>query len=83
MEKIAQECMGYPSAGGRLVSFFKKNVNCTMREQNITEITLEEIRLRWQKTSKHKLRNSQECPITKIGTQIPHTKNTMYSRKIT
>lgn len=52
MEKIAQECMGYPSAGGRLVSFFKKNVNCTMREQNITEITLEEIRLRMAKDIK-------------------------------
>ena len=32
--------------------FFKKNVNCTMREQSVMEITLDEIRLRMVKDIK-------------------------------
>lgn len=49
---ITKECMGCQSSGERLVIFFLKNVNCTMREQKVMEITLDETRLRMVKDIK-------------------------------
>lgn len=50
MEKKAQESIAAETLGE--ISHFFFNVNCIRREQNVTEITIEEIRLRMVKDIK-------------------------------